>query len=114
MPRARPPAMTLPRSPDAFEIERQHDGTSVYLVVSGELDLCSAPLLREAHAREPRDCEFLVVDLSGVTFMDSSGLHALIDISKADPDRLRIITSEPVSRVIDICKLRTALPIVEG
>jgi hypothetical protein len=40
--------MTLTRTADAFEIERQRNGTVVYLVVHGELDLCGAPLPREA------------------------------------------------------------------
>ena len=88
---------------------------TIHLLVSGELDLCNAPLLREAHAREDGgDYHFLIVDLSGVTFLDSSGLHALLDIHEADPGRLRIILSRPAARVIDLCKLRATLPIIEG
>lgn len=46
----------------------------------GELDLAAAPMLSEAIAscvlKRPVE---LVVDLGGVTFMDSSGLRVLID-----------------------------------
>jgi anti-sigma B factor antagonist len=48
--------------------------------VSGDIDLASAPGL----AQELRDAEGdadpeIVLDLSGVTFMDSTGLHVLLD-----------------------------------
>jgi anti-anti-sigma factor len=98
----------------AFAIERARNGTAVYLLVRGELDLCSAPELRETHESLDHGCQFVVLDLSGVTFMDSSGVHALVDIYEAAPERLRIILSPPAARIIDICKLRTRLPIIEG
>jgi anti-sigma B factor antagonist/stage II sporulation protein AA (anti-sigma F factor antagonist) len=97
-----------------FAIERQQNGTAIHLAVSGELDLCNAPRLRDAYAREDGSSELIVVDLSQVSFMDSSGLHALLDIHEADKHRLRLILSPPAARVIDICKLRTSLPIIEG
>jgi hypothetical protein len=46
--------------------------------------------------------------------MGSTGLHALIDITEAEPDRLRLVLSRPVARVIDTRHLRAALPIIEG
>ena len=50
------------------------------LRLAGEIDLCSVPELREALAalaelRRP----MLVIDLSMVTFLDSSGLSIIID-----------------------------------
>jgi anti-sigma B factor antagonist len=48
-------------------------------VVRGELDMRTAPVLdanlEDATARHP---ETLVVDMSGVTFLDSSGCHVLV------------------------------------
>jgi anti-sigma B factor antagonist len=50
-----------------------------YVRPVGELDLASAPVLdgrlREALSHEPRALE---IDLSGLTFMDSSGVHLLL------------------------------------
>ncbi len=47
--------------------------------VRGELDLESGPRLREFLAREMARHEVsFLVDLSRVTFIDSSGLHALV------------------------------------
>lgn len=49
------------------------------LILSGELDLASRPLLDEALAGVGRErIEALVLDLSGVSFMDSTGLHAVL------------------------------------
>jgi anti-sigma B factor antagonist len=54
--------------PDAFLL-------SLY----GELDLATSPLL-EAKLRmvESTNSERIVIDLSGLTFIDSTGLHALV------------------------------------
>ena len=54
------------------------------------------------------------MDLSNVTFMDSSGLHALITAHSDDGDRLRMILSPAVARLIDLVGLRDKLPIIEG
>ena len=49
------------------------------LKLSGELDLLTAPALRSAlHAHGSRRCSVLIVDLSDVSFMDSSALSELI------------------------------------
>jgi len=103
-----------PQIPSVFGIEHRRTGTTVHLLVSGGLDLCTASLLRAAHVRVEPACEVLVLDLSAVTFLDSSGLHALIDICDGDAPRVRIILSRAAARIIDICGLRPRLPIVEG
>jgi anti-sigma B factor antagonist len=49
------------------------------LVLSGELDLASRPLLDEAvSCVQWRDTAALVLDLSEVAFMDSTGLHGVL------------------------------------
>lgn len=98
-----------------FEIDREQHGTTVRLVVAGELDIATAPEFRERCARElGNGAQLIVLDLSKVTFMDSSGLHALLGAHKNDSGRLRIIISPAVTRVIDISGVRGLLPIVQG
>ncbi len=65
----------------AFErVDR--DGTAT-LVISGEIDLACADELREQlHAITATGSSTGVVDLSGVTFLDSSGLGVLIAAKK--------------------------------
>jgi anti-sigma B factor antagonist len=49
------------------------------LVLSGELDLASRPLFDEAvSCVQRRDTAALVLDLSEVAFMDSTGLHGVL------------------------------------
>ncbi|GAA3440044.1 STAS domain-containing protein [Kutzneria kofuensis] len=56
-------------------------GPVMVVRVTGELDMASEDLLRrhltEAMAAEP---ETLVLDLTGVTFFASAGLHVLVDV----------------------------------
>ncbi|HEX5113714.1 MAG TPA: STAS domain-containing protein [Pseudonocardiaceae bacterium] len=63
---------------DALVVTAQQQGNCEVLTVSGEIDLSTEALLRDPIARclhtRPR---VLVVDLSAVTFMGSSGLSAL-------------------------------------
>jgi anti-anti-sigma factor len=51
--------------------------------VIGELDLCTAPLLAEALVRELDAAVELLLDLSEVSFLDSSGLHAIVSAARA-------------------------------
>ncbi len=66
-------------SPDALPMRLQiaHDETPErrVLSLSGELDIASAPLLEQATETVERS---LLIDLSDVTFMDSTGLRALL------------------------------------
>ena len=62
--------------PLLISVERIPGGTM--LVVRGEIDLATAPLLRHELLRHLATAERLWLDLTGVTFMDSSGLHVLI------------------------------------
>ncbi|WTW95874.1 STAS domain-containing protein [Streptomycetaceae bacterium NBC_01309] len=58
--------------------------TGALLIVEGEIDVASADLLRGALTRCLLDGSSVIdVDLAGVTFCDSSGLHVFLDISKA-------------------------------
>ena len=65
---------------EALEITRLNGERTFRL--EGELDVLSAPRLLEAFAGMSGEADGqATIDLSGLTFMDSSGLHALIDIA---------------------------------
>ena len=57
---------------------QRHDGTTV-VVVSGEIDMATAPKLR-AHLVTAKG--HVIVDLRAVSFLDSSGIAALVDARK--------------------------------
>jgi anti-sigma B factor antagonist len=62
-----------------LRIDSRRDGDVTVVVLNGELDLASAPELerelREAEAAQPAR---VIIDLSGLGFMDSTGLQALL------------------------------------
>jgi len=77
----RPPAggADCPDPSDLLNIELVQDRDVAVVTAHGEIDLYTAPLLDSA-LREAidGDAELVVVDLSDVTFMASSGLTALL------------------------------------
>ena len=87
-----------------FEVSDLGRGT---FELRGELDMATAPLLLEAVAAvvdEPGD---ILLDLSGLSFMDSSGLHAMIQIADPLVDGLLLLTApQPnVQRVLEMTGL---------
>ena len=80
------------------------DCAGTTLVVAGELDAHSAPALRERISAAD-DAE-TVLDMSGVTFMDSSGLRVLIDAHQTVAGRgSRLVVHAPsqsVRRILEI------------
>lgn len=68
--------------PDPELSVRSQDGYTV-VTISGELDIASAPALRERLLDLLRpDASRLVIELSGVTFCDASGLAVLVGASR--------------------------------
>jgi anti-sigma B factor antagonist len=69
--------------PVRLEVRAQPDRARPTLAVDGELDLSSIPLLAQ-HVDSQIESEHgaLTLDLSGVTFMDSSGLRLLIELNE--------------------------------
>ena len=64
----------------AMTVKREEVEGSMILEVEGSVDIYSSPQLRgELKAGLDRKAERIVVDLVGVTFVDSSGLATLIE-----------------------------------
>jgi anti-sigma B factor antagonist len=62
-----------------LELHDDADGPRHVLVLSGELDMASSPALEQAVRAICTDsAEALTVDLSGLTFMDSTGLRVVL------------------------------------
>ncbi|MEW2417895.1 STAS domain-containing protein [Streptomyces sp. NPDC046866] len=101
---------------DAFHIDVPHtDGAWAVIALSGEFDLATAPAVR-ARALEliANGHPDLVVDLSGVTFCDSSGLGALIGIwrcaENADGSLTLAAIPGRLSRLLSVTGMDTFLP----
>lgn len=61
--------------------EQRQEGTAMVLRLAGDIDLNAAPALRTdlLAAAETRPSK-LIVNLSGVNYMDSSGVAALVEL----------------------------------
>lgn len=93
------------------------DGTLV-VAPRGRLNLVAAPLLRALVAERVRaGSARIVLDLAAVTFMDSSGLGAVIAALKTTREAggdLRLArATEPVLIVLKLTKVDRVLPMYE-
>jgi len=84
------------------------DGSAV-LAVSGDLDIAGvAEFLEYAQKLVQSDADVIEVDLRDVTFLDSSGIGALVRLRKATADGQRLRLSHvprPVARVLELTGL---------
>ena len=90
----------------------QPEGEVTRLVLSGEFDLDASGGLTEDVAKvvDSGDTS-IVVDTSGVTFIDSSGLRALLEIAATPGGRVRFGPfSAPVERLVDLTGTAQLLP----
>jgi anti-sigma B factor antagonist len=74
------------------------------VVVTGEVDMATAPALRKALASAVPEDGGLTVDLSGVRYLDSAGVAALFDYVRGGLE-LIVRPSSPVERVLTIAGL---------
>ena len=66
--------------PGQLRITREIEGQTVRLAIRGEIDLGTAPALeRELHDAERSELRRVVLDLAALDFLDSTGIHLLID-----------------------------------
>ena len=92
-------------------------GSDRYVItVSGEVDLATSPALDAAIiAAIESDTSALAIDLTDVSFMDSSGLGVIVRGLKrcreADKDLDLVITNERVLKVFGITGLDQVIPI---
>ncbi len=106
-------------TPERFSIRSQREGRVHRLTPLGELDIASAPVLRAEFDAVVGDdsAEKIVVDLTRLSFIDSTGLALVLlmaDETK-EHDRLRIVNGSPaVDRLFDLTGVRNSLPIVRS
>jgi len=104
--------------PELLRCEVGHNGTSAWVKPVGELDLDSAHRVESALS-ELREQDFaeLVLDLRGLTFMDSTGLRLVIrwdTAARQDGFRFAVVPGqEVVQRVFRLTGMDEHLTLVE-
>ena len=66
-----------------LSIERNPDRQPTTVTISGELDLSTSPLLHATFADGVERSSTAILDCGGLTFVDSSGLSAILTETKA-------------------------------
>ena len=99
-------------------VEREQDGWTV-LAVSGEIDIATAPSLREKlHSLLANQKLRLVIDLDDVGFLDSTALGVLVGALKrarTDDGEVRIACAQPrVLKVFEITRLDSAFDLFDS
>jgi anti-sigma B factor antagonist len=98
-------------------VEEAQDVVVVH--VAGEIDLASAPALKDKLASAvPNRALGLVIDLSGTTYLDSSGVSLVFDFAerlrrRGQELRLVIPDGAPLRRVLRIVDADGTMPVLD-
>jgi anti-sigma B factor antagonist len=100
----------------AFDIGTVRRGEEIVLVIEGEIDIATAPLL-DQRLSDPdvASARTVIVDLDRVTFMDSTGLRVLVSHALAETNgmRLQLTRGSPqVQRLFAVSGMLDHLPFV--
>ena len=88
------------------------------VLVAGELDLATAPDLDRALTTALTDADDVVLDLSQVTFIDSTGLSAILaGVSASQLNRGKLTISSTLApqprRLFELAGMDGALPLID-
>jgi anti-sigma B factor antagonist len=65
-------------APEQLRIEAREESDRIVLALTGELDMANAPLLQRAIEGPELADTTVVLDLQGLTFLDSTGLRIIL------------------------------------
>jgi anti-sigma B factor antagonist len=91
-----------------FSLTTSREGATTVLHIGGELDMATAPRLSAtAHAELDRpDCRTLVFDVSGLDFVDSTGVGCWVEVrnrASAEDRQVLVRAANPVvARILEI------------
>jgi anti-sigma B factor antagonist len=103
-------------TPPAVEdvlVSRRETAEGVVLCVAGDLDLVTAHTFgARLNGEISQTNGAVILDLSGVTFMSTAGISALLTAGELGGPRLRVrAMSQPVRRVLELTSLLDRFPI---
>ncbi|MEA2153929.1 MAG: hypothetical protein QOE11_69 [Solirubrobacteraceae bacterium] len=112
--REAPPAEQL-LEPGQLAVRSEREGGAHCIRVFGELDLATVGAVEEELGRaEAGDAESIVLDLSGLRFMDSTGVRLVVTAaarSRSAGDRLSLVRGPAaVQRVFELSGVADVLP----
>jgi len=101
-----------------LELTTETEGTTVRLVLTGQLDIAGASRVeRELERIEQEPPATIVLDLRALTFMDSTGLRVILAADGRAREQARRLVlvrgSDTVQRIIEMTRLDERLEIVD-
>ena len=107
----------VPPPPLPFAIDVARSGRRAVLGLSGELDLSVEPQVAAALADVASAETIVVIDLRALTFIDSSGVRALIEARRRCAElrcALYLVPgTEPVQRVLRLCGVQEHFEVLD-
>jgi anti-sigma B factor antagonist len=109
---------TTDAQPPNFECSvSRSERSAAWIRLGGELDIVSAPQLRETLEDAVEHQRLIVVDLRGLTFMDSTGLLTIVDADTAARRRGRKLVlirgSDQIARLLELAGIADRMEIVD-
>jgi anti-sigma B factor antagonist len=102
-------------APNEFDVTTESAGEDALVVrVSGDLDLATSSRFSEVLAAAPVG-RHVVIDLTDCSFLDSSGVRALVQAARkipADERRVHVVAGSPaILRVLEITGVDRMVPV---
>jgi anti-anti-sigma factor len=93
----------------------EHEGALV-VTIGGELDISNIDAIADVIYAQPNSEDGLVIDLTGVTYLDSSAVSLLHDLARrlrSRAQRLIVVSPEgsPPRRILELTALYTNAPV---
>jgi anti-sigma B factor antagonist len=101
---------------DGLGIQSARRGEQHVIVLDGDLEMANvAAIASELSEVEAGDCREIVLDLRGLTFLDSTGIHLLMSAHERATEGGRpltvVVDDGPVRHVLDVCGVLSILPV---
>ncbi len=99
-----------------LDIQARFDSTWSILCLQGEVDISTVDAFEEQIEQCLKHRSRLIIDLSGVSFIDSTGLRLVIGTRQRlseDGELLLVAQDGPVTRLLEITGLDGAFPVFD-
>jgi len=99
--------------PELFSLTRSTRDRSEVVTLAGELDMAHAPTVSETLDALADTARPVIVDLSELTFIDSSGIHAILRPRPQEGTIALVCPPGNIQRVLSVTKIDRVLPVYE-
>jgi anti-anti-sigma factor len=99
--------------PETFSMSRSTRDAAEVVTLVGELDMAHAPTVAETLDALSDHERPVIVDLTELTFIDSSGIHAILRQRPQQGSVLLVCPPGNIQRVLSVTKIDRVLPVYE-